>query len=154
MPNCTLPLYLQPDIESARICSSWSSYLKSCLPLTGIILILFLGLRFIVGSMIYKGVFSQSEEQKKEEEKKKETYNIWLYVIFSVILILLWILVPIFAGTYGKIEWEGYQQEKNIYINQGSTEKEALDRVASNYNSEKLRKAIRMSGNNRNNGLN
>ena len=143
MINCTIPLYLQPDGESARICSSRSGYM-TCLFATGFILIVFIALRFIVGSIIYKGGFSQSEEEKQ----KQETYNNWLYGIFGLILILIWILIPIFSGSYGKIEWEGYQQEKNIYIKQGFTEQDALNKVADNFNAEKLRNTIRMSGGN------
>lgn len=141
MINCTIPLYLQPDGESARICSSRYGYM-TCLFATGAILIVFIVLRFIVGPWVYGG------RQSEEEKQKQETYNNWLYGIFSLILILIWILIPIFSGTYGKTEWEGYQQEKNIYMEQGFTEQKALEMVANNFNAEQHRNAIRMSGGN------
>ena len=161
MVNCTIPLYLQPNGESAGICSSRSGYMLSLFA-SIFTLIVFLGLRFVVGSIIYfnpasfqSGSLPSSspgpagEIQSEKLKKGQETYNNWLYGIFSLILILIWILIPIFSGSYGKIEWEGYQQEKNIYMKQGFTEKESLNKVADNFNAKKLRSTIRMNVNNR-----
>ena len=150
MVNCTIPLYLQPNGESAGICSSRSGYMLSLFA-SIFTLIVFLGLRFVVGSIIYfnPASFQSGEIQSEKLKKGQETYNNWLYGIFSLILILIWILIPIFSGSYGKIEWEGYQQEKNIYMKQGFTEKESLNKVADNFNAKKLRSTIRMNVNNR-----
>ena len=118
----------------------------------GYITILYIFISLISATFIDKVMGEFDEKKEKQKSALKLTLEFiltnWLYGIFSLILILIWILIPIFSGSYGKIEWEGYQQEKNIYIKQGLTEQDALNKVADNFNAEKLRNTIRMSGGN------
>ena len=131
--NCSLPLYLQSDITSVESCSTRSGY-WGCFKLSIVVLIFFLFFRFWAGNIIYG--FSDSETD--EEKKKRENYNNWLYGIFGSILLLIWIFYPKILVKSDISKWNGYQTEKSIYMKNGLSEQDALNKVAENFNAKQL----------------
>lgn len=126
--NCSVPLYLQPDIKSVEICSGlFSSYFWSFLWIS----IFFLFFLFILYKMFWGNY-----------EKQTETI-ITISIVYLLILIVIWIFGPRYIIYSNKKQWNGFQSQKEIYKSKGFSEAEALDRIRDDFNIEKLSSSMR-----------
>lgn len=126
--NCSVPLYLQPDIKSVEICSGlFSSYFWSCLWIS-IFSIFFL---FILYNMFWRN-----------NEKQTESI-VTISIVCFLILIVIWIFGPRYIIYSNKKQWNGFQSQKEIYKSNGFSEAEALDRIRDDFNIEKLASSMR-----------